>query len=80
VNKTMLAGGQVLYFAHGHHVLVMSIFSDEPAPRQVEELRTMLLQFEQANSGPLARKQYDPAYLHQAEIPFKFVERLPRPN
>ena len=80
VNKTMLAGGQVLFFAHGQHVLVMAIFNDEPAPRQVEELRTMLLQFEQANSGPLARKQYDPAYLHQVEIPFKFIERLPRPN
>jgi hypothetical protein len=78
VHKTSLAGGQVLYFAHGQHVLVMAVFDDEPSPRQIEQLRTMLLQFEQANSGPLARKQYDPAYLHQVEIPFRFAERMPR--
>lgn len=78
VHKTSLAGGQVLFFAHGQHVLVMAVFDDEPAPRQIEQLRTMLLQFEQANSGPLTRKQYDPSYLHQVEIPFRFAERMPR--
>lgn len=78
VHKTSLAGGQVLFFAHGQYVLVMAVFDDEPAPRQIEQLRTMLLQFEQANSGPLTRKQYDPAYLHQVQIPFRFAERLPR--
>jgi hypothetical protein len=75
VHKTALAEGQVLYFAHGEHVVVLAIFTDEPSPRQVEQLRTMLQQFELANAGPLARQQYDPNYLHEVQIPFRFSER-----
>ena len=74
VHKTQLAEGQVLYFAHGLHVLILAIFDDEPSPRQVEHLKAMLRQFEQANLGHLQREQYDPEYLHQIEIPFKFVK------
>lgn len=79
VRKTALDEGQVLFFAHGDYVLVMASFVDEPAPRQIEDLRTMLQQFESANAGPLARKQYDPRYLHEVVIPFRFVDRLRRP-
>ncbi|CAN5528438.1 hypothetical protein BH23CHL2_BH23CHL2_22760 [soil metagenome] len=78
VSKTSLDGGQVLYFAHGDYVLLMASFIDEPSPRQVEDLRTMLKQFESANDGPIARKQYDPNYLHEVPVPFRFVERMPR--
>ena len=78
VSKTALAEGQVLFFAHGDYVLVMASFIDEPSPRQVEDLRKMLKQFESANDGPLARKQYDPRYLHEVPLPFRFVERMPR--
>lgn len=78
VHKTALAEGQVLYFAHGDFVLIMATFDDEPAPRQVEQLRTMLRQFEAANHSPLARGQFNPAYLHEVPLPFKFAERLPR--
>lgn len=74
VHKTQLAEGQVLYFAHGIHVLILAIFDDEPAPRQIEQLKAMLRQFEQANLGHLQREQYDPQYMHQIEIPFKFVK------
>lgn len=74
VHKTQLAEGQVLYFSHGAHVLILAIFDDEPSPRQIEQLRTMLRQFEQANQGALRREQYDPEYLHQAAIPFKFSD------
>lgn len=74
VHKTSLAEGQVLYFAHGDHVVVMATFDDEPSPRQVEQLRTMVRQFESANSGPLTRGQLDPAYLHEVPIPFRFQE------
>lgn len=72
VHKTQLAEGQVLYFTHGVHVLVLAIFDDEPSPRQIEQLRTMLRQFEQANQGVLRREQYDPEFMHQIAIPFKF--------
>lgn len=78
VSKTALAEGQVLYFAHGDYVLAMASFIDEPSPRQVEDLRKMLKQFESANEGPIARKQYDPHYLHEVPLPFRFVERMPR--
>ncbi len=78
VSKTSLDEGQVLYFAHGDYVLIMAGFIDEPSPRQIEELRTMLKQFESANEGPIARKQYDPQYLHEVPIPFRFIERMPR--
>ncbi len=74
VNKTQLAEGQVLFFAHGQFVLILAIFDDDPSPRQVEQLKTMLRQFEQANQGALRREQYDPAYLHEVMIPFKFNE------
>lgn len=74
VNKTQLAEGQVLFFAHGQFVLILSIFDDDPSPRQVEQLKTMLRQFEQANQGALRREQYDPAYLHEVMIPFKFTD------
>ena len=76
VSKTALAEGQVLFFAHGDYVLVMANFVDEPAPRQIEELREMLNQFEAANKGPLSRKQYDPKYLHEVIVPFRFADRL----
>jgi hypothetical protein len=75
VHKTELAEGQVLYFAHGEHVVVLAIFTEEPSPRQIEQLRTMSQQFELANAGPLARQQYDPNYLHEVQIPFRFSER-----
>ena len=78
VSKTALAEGQVLYFAHGDYVLVMASFTDEPAPRQIEDLRKMAKQFESANEGPLARKQYDPRYLHEVPVPFRFAERMNR--
>ncbi len=78
VHKTSLSEGQVLYFAHGEFVLIMAGFTDEPSPRQIEDLRTMLKQFESANEGPLARRAYDPAYLHEVPIPFRFLERMPR--
>ena len=78
VSKTALAEGQVLFFAHGDYVLVMASFIDEPSPRQVEDLRKMLKQFESANEGPIARKQYDPHYLHEVPVPFRFAERMPR--
>jgi hypothetical protein len=78
VSKTSLAEGQVLYFAHGDYVLIMAGFIDEPSPRQIEELRTMLKQFESANEGPISRKQYDPRYLHEVPIPFRFIERMQR--
>ena len=78
VSKTALAEGQVLYFAHGDYVLVMANFIDEPAPRQIEELREMLSHFESANNGPLARKQYDPKFLHEVVVPFRFADHLSR--
>lgn len=78
VSKTALAEGQVLYFAHGDYVLVMASFTDEPSPRQIEDLRKMAKQFESANEGPLARKQYDPHYLHEVPVPFRFAERMQR--
>jgi len=74
VHKTQLAEGQVLYFAHGQHVLILAIFDDEPSPRQIEHLKLMLRQFEQANQGALRREQYDPAYLHEVTVPFKFAD------
>ncbi len=76
VHKTQLAEGQVLYFVHGTHILSLAIFDDEPSPRQIEQLKTMLRQFEHANQGHLERQQYDPEYLHQVEIPFKFTRPL----
>jgi hypothetical protein len=76
VHKTQLAEGQVLYFAHGLYVLILAVFDDEPSPRQIEQLKTMLRQFEQANQGYLQREQYDPAYLHQVEITFKFAKPI----
>jgi hypothetical protein len=75
VHKTELAEGQVLHFAHGQHVIVLAIFVEEPSPRQIEQLRTMLQQFEAANAGPLARGAFDPNYLHEIISPFKFRER-----
>lgn len=75
VHKTQLDEGQVLYFVHGSHVLILAIFDDEPSPRQIEQLKVMLRQFEGANQGYLQREQYDPQYLHQAEIPFKFTNQ-----
>lgn len=78
VHKTALAEGQVLYFAHGDYVLIMAAFIDEPSPRQIEDLRSMLKNFEAANLGPIARKQYDPRYLHEVPIPFRFAERAAR--
>lgn len=80
VHKTALSEGKVLFFAHGEHVLIMATFDDEPAPRQIEQLRTMLRQFEQANQGPLARGMYDTTYLHEVPIPFRFTERLAPAN
>jgi hypothetical protein len=78
VHKTNLAEGKVLHFAHGQYVLIMAIFIDEPSPRQIAQLRKMLQQFELANAGPLARKAWDPAYLHEVQMPFRFVERMGR--
>jgi hypothetical protein len=74
VNKTQLAEGQVLHFAHGEYVVVLAIFVEEPSPRQIEQLRTMLQQFEQANAGPLSRRAWDTAYLHEVQVPFRFKE------
>jgi hypothetical protein len=65
----------VLHFAHGQYVIVLAIFVEEPSPRQVEQLRTMLQQFEAANAGPLARNAFDPDYLHEIISPFTFRER-----
>ena len=78
VHKTELAEGQVMHFVHGQHIIVVAIFEEEPSPRQIEQLRTMLQHFEQANAGPLARQQYEPRHLHEAPIPFRFQERLRR--
>jgi hypothetical protein len=75
VHKTELAEGQVLHFAHGQHVILLAIFVDEPSPRQIEQLRLMLQQFELANAGPLARQAHDPDFLHEVQIPFRFHER-----
>jgi hypothetical protein len=75
VHKTQLAHGQVLHFAHGERVVIMATFEDEPSPRQLDQLRTMLRQFEQANAGPLSRGQYDPNHLHQVEVPYRFAEQ-----
>lgn len=72
VHKTELAEGQVLHFAHGQHVVILAIFAEEPSPRQIEQLRTMLRQFEAANRGPLSRQQYDPHYLIEVHPPFTF--------
>jgi hypothetical protein len=80
VSKTALAEGQVLLFAHGEYILAMASFLDEPSPRQVEDLRKMLKQFESANEGPISRKQYDPRYLHEVPLPFRIVERMSRPS
>lgn len=75
VHKTELAQGQVLHFAHGQHIVLLATFVEEPSPRQIEQLRLMLQQFELANAGPLARKAYDPDYLHEVHIPFRFRQR-----
>lgn len=75
VHKTQLNEGKVLHFAHGEYVVVLAIFLEDPSPRQVEQLRTMLQQFELANAGPLAREAYDTQYLHQVQIPFKVIEQ-----
>ena len=75
VHKTELAEGQVLHFAHGQHVIVLAIFVEEPSPRQVEQLRTMLQQFEAANAGPLLRNAFVPDYLHEITSPFTFRVR-----
>lgn len=72
VHKTELAEGQVLHFAHGQHVVVLAIFTEEPSPKQVQQLRQMLQHFEAANAGPLSRLQYDPDFLHQVAAPFTF--------
>jgi hypothetical protein len=76
VHKTELAEGQVMHFLHGQHIIVVAIFEEEPSPRQIEQLRTMLQQFEHANAGPLAREQYDQRFLHEVQIPFRFRDRL----
>lgn len=78
VHKTNLAEGTVLHFAHGQWVVILAVFTDEPSPRQVEHLRKMLQQFEAANAGPLSRKAWDPAYLHEVQIPFRFADRMGR--
>lgn len=75
VHKTELAEGQVLHFAHGQHIVLLASFVEEPSPRQIEQLRVMLQQFELANAGPLTRKAYDPDYLHEVHIPFRFHQR-----
>jgi hypothetical protein len=75
VHKTELAEGQVMHFAHGQFVVILAVFADEPSPRQIEDLRTMLRQFEAANKGPLARQQYDPQYLIAVHPPFEFRDR-----
>lgn len=76
VHKTELDKGQVMHFVHGQHVIVVAVFAEEPSPKQIEELRTMLQYFEQANAGPLSRQQFDPRYLHEVQIPFRFRDRL----
>lgn len=73
VHKTELAQGQVLHFAHGEHVVILAVFIDEPSPRQIEQLRAMLASFELANSGPLARQQFDPDWLTEVHPPFAFT-------
>ncbi|MEX2314371.1 MAG: hypothetical protein WD628_01545 [Thermomicrobiales bacterium] len=78
VHKTELAEGHVLHFAHGEHVVILAVFVDEPSPRQIEQLRSMLTTFEAANNGPLARQQYDTQYLHEIHPPFTFQERETR--
>jgi hypothetical protein len=75
VHKTELAEGHVLHFAHGQHVVILAVFTDEPSPRQIEQLRGMLTTFEAANNGPLARQQYDTQYLHEIHPPFEFQKR-----
>jgi hypothetical protein len=76
VHKTELDEGQVMHFVHGQHVIVVAVFEEEPSPKQIEELRTMLQYFEQANAGPLSRQQFDTRYLHEVQIPFRFRDRL----
>ncbi|HUG14362.1 MAG TPA: hypothetical protein VMM78_05015 [Thermomicrobiales bacterium] len=76
VHKTELAEGQVLHFAHGQHVVLLASFIDEPSPRQIEQLRLMLQQFELANAGPLSRKSYDTDFLHEVHIPFRLHQRV----
>lgn len=73
VHKTQLNEGKVLHFAHGERVAVLAIFTEDPSPRQIEQLRTMIQRFELANAGPLAREAYDTQYLHQVQIPFTFA-------
>lgn len=75
VHKTELAEGHVLHFAHGQHVVILAVFTEEPSPRQIEQLRGMLTTFEAANNGPLARQQYDTQYLHEIHPPFEFQKR-----
>ena len=65
-----------MHFVHGQHVIVVAVFEEEPSPKQIEELRTMLQYFEQANAGPLSRQQFDTRYLHEVQIPFRFRDRL----
>lgn len=76
VHKTELAEGQVLHFAHGQYIIVLAIFVEEPSPRQVEQLRSLLQQFEAANVGPLSRGAFDPDFLHEITSPFTFRERI----
>jgi hypothetical protein len=76
VHKTELAEGQVLHFAHGQYVIILAVFTEEPSPRQVQQLRQMLQHFEAANDGPLKRQDYDPERLHEVPIPFEFHERV----
>jgi len=78
VHKTELAEGHVLHFAHGEHVVILAVFVEEPSPRQIEQLRSMLTTFEAANNGPLARQAYDTQYLHEIHPPFEFEERVVR--
>ncbi|HYI16674.1 MAG TPA: hypothetical protein VEX37_14850 [Thermomicrobiales bacterium] len=75
VHKTELAEGHVLHFAHGEHVVILAVFIEDPSPRQIEQLRSMLTTFEAANNGPLSRQQYDTQYLHQIHPPFEFQAR-----
>jgi hypothetical protein len=75
VHKTELAEGHVLHFAHGEHVVILAVFVEDPSPRQIEQLRSMLTTFEAANHGPLARQQYDTQYLHEIHPPFTFEAR-----
>ncbi len=75
VHKTELAEGHVLHFAHGEHVVILAVFIEDPSPRQIEQLRSMLTTFEAANHGPLSRQQYDTQYLHEIHPPFEFQAR-----